>query len=75
MLGLLLRRCRLQRKLTAAKVAARIGVPRPVYSRIEAGRHTPTVDTLVRLQPVLGFGAQEVGTCCDLGWWIEQRRL
>lgn len=74
MLGLLARRRRLQLKLSAAAVALHVGLPRPVYSRIEAGRHTPTLETLIRLQPILGFATHEAGAYCDLGWWIEQRR-
>jgi len=46
--------------LTASAVAARSGIRRPNISRIESGRHMPSLDTLERLAEALGVPVVEL---------------
>ena len=46
--------------LTASVLAARSGIQRPNISRIEGGRHMPSIDTLERLAKALGVPVAEL---------------
>ena len=46
--------------LTASALAARSGIQRPNISRIESGRHMPSLDTLERLAEALGVPVAEL---------------
>lgn len=48
------RRLRQALGMTQCELAGRLGVAAPNYARLEAGRHVPSVTTLVRLAQVLG---------------------
>lgn len=50
----LIRAARQQRGVTQADMARRLGMHRPVYSRIEAGRHAPSLSTLQRIAEGIG---------------------
>lgn len=47
-------------RLTASALAARSGIRRPNISRIESGRHVPSLDTLERLAEALGVPVAEL---------------
>jgi len=49
-----LRELRQEKGFTAHEVARRSGIQRPNITRIESGKHVPTVDTLFRLAGALG---------------------
>ena len=53
-LGARLRELRLQAGLTQAELARRTGIHRPNIARVEAGRHTPSLETLARLASAIG---------------------
>ena len=53
-IGRRLRELRQEKGLTAYDVARRSGIHRPNISRMESGKHVPTVDTLDRLARALG---------------------
>ncbi|MBQ6735171.1 MAG: helix-turn-helix transcriptional regulator [Lachnospiraceae bacterium] len=50
-----LKRRRLQLKLTQAEVARRAGIRQANYSRMESGRQTPNLETLLTVLHVLGL--------------------
>lgn len=52
-IALRLRELRKEKGLTANEVARRSGIQRPNISRMESGKHVPTVDTLDRLARAL----------------------
>ena len=54
-IGSRLREARKTRGLTVAELARRAGMKRPNLSRLEHGRHRPSLDTLERLAEVLGI--------------------
>ncbi|MGB0678308.1 MAG: helix-turn-helix domain-containing protein [Polyangiales bacterium] len=53
-LGARLKALRLQAGLTQAELARRTGIHRPNIARVEAGRHTPSLDTLSRIAGAIG---------------------
>jgi DNA-binding XRE family transcriptional regulator len=53
-LGARLRELRVQAGLTQAELARRTGIHRPNIARVEAGRHTPSLETLARLASAIG---------------------
>ncbi|MBR5970089.1 MAG: helix-turn-helix transcriptional regulator [Lachnospiraceae bacterium] len=50
-----LKRRRLQLRLTQAEVAAQAGIKQANYSRMESGRQTPNLETLLTVLDVLGL--------------------
>jgi len=59
-LGARLRSLRKQAGLTQAELARRTGIHRPNIARVEAGRHTPSLETLTRLANAIGVSATQV---------------
>jgi DNA-binding XRE family transcriptional regulator len=59
-LGARLRELRVAAGLTQAELARRTGIHRPNIARVEAGRHTPSLDTLTRLASAIGVPATRV---------------
>lgn len=53
-LGQRVRELRLAAGLTQAELARRTGIHRPNIARVEAGRHTPSLETLARLANAIG---------------------
>jgi DNA-binding XRE family transcriptional regulator len=53
-LGARLRELRLAAGLTQAELARRTGIHRPNIARVEAGRHTPSLETLARIANAIG---------------------
>lgn len=59
-LGQRLRQLRLEAGLTQAELAKRTGIHRPNIARVEAGRHTPSLETLARLAAAIGVPTTRV---------------
>lgn len=59
-LGKRLKELRLEAGLTQAELAKRTGIHRPNIARVEAGRHTPSLETLSRLTVAIGVPATRV---------------
>ncbi|MEM1417708.1 MAG: helix-turn-helix transcriptional regulator [Myxococcota bacterium] len=59
-LGARLRELRLEAGLTQAELARRTGIHRPNIARVEAGRHTPSLETLARLAAAIGVPTTRV---------------
>jgi len=59
-LGQRLRALRLAEGLTQAELARRTGIHRPNIARVEAGRHTPSLETLARLASAIGVPIKRV---------------
>jgi DNA-binding XRE family transcriptional regulator len=59
-LGQRLRELRRGAGLTQAELARRTGIHRPNIARVEAGRHTPSLDTLNRLASAIGVSTTQV---------------
>jgi DNA-binding XRE family transcriptional regulator len=59
-LGARLKELRLEAGLTQAELARRTGIHRPNIARVEAGRHTPSLETLSRLATAIGVPATRV---------------
>jgi DNA-binding XRE family transcriptional regulator len=59
-LGQRLRALRLAAGLTQAELAKRTGIHRPNIARVEAGRHTPSLETLARLAAAIGVKTERV---------------
>lgn len=59
-LGKRLRTLRLEAGLTQADLARRTGIHRPNIARVEAGRHTPSLETLTRLASAIGVPTTRV---------------
>lgn len=59
-LGQRLRQLRLEAGLTQAELAKRTGIHRPNIARVEAGRHTPSLETLARLASAIGVPTTRV---------------
>ncbi len=59
-LGARLKELRLEAGLTQAELARRTGIHRPNIARVEAGRHTPSLETLSRLTVAIGVPATRV---------------
>lgn len=59
-LGRRLRELRLAAGLTQAELARRTGIHRPNIARVEAGRHTPSLETLARLAQAIGISTTRV---------------
>ena len=59
-LGARLRELRLAAGLTQAELARRTGIHRPNIARVEAGRHTPSLETLSRIATAIGVPATRV---------------
>lgn len=59
-LGARLRALRLEAGLTQAELARRTGIHRPNIARVEAGRHTPSLETLSRLAIAIGVPTTRV---------------
>jgi DNA-binding XRE family transcriptional regulator len=61
-LGARLRELRVEAGLTQAELARRTGIHRPNIARVEAGRHTPSLETLARLASAIGVPTTRVLT-------------
>jgi DNA-binding XRE family transcriptional regulator len=61
-LGARLRELRVAAGLTQAELARRTGIHRPNIARVEAGRHTPSLETLARLAKAIGVAPTRVLT-------------
>jgi DNA-binding XRE family transcriptional regulator len=59
-LGARLRELRLEAGLTQAELARRTGIHRPNIARVEAGRHTPSLETLARIANAIGVSTTQV---------------
>lgn len=59
-LGKRIRELRLAAGLTQAELARRTGIHRPNIARVEAGRHTPSLETLTRLAQAIGVPTTRV---------------
>jgi DNA-binding XRE family transcriptional regulator len=59
-LGARLRQLRLAAGLTQAELARRTGIHRPNIARVEAGRHTPSLETLARIANAIGVSTTHV---------------
>jgi DNA-binding XRE family transcriptional regulator len=59
-LGARLRELRLAAGLTQAELARRTGIHRPNIARVEAGRHTPSLETLSRIANAIGVSTTYV---------------
>lgn len=59
-LGARLRELRREAGLTQAELARRTGIHRPNIARVEAGRHTPSLETLARLASAIGVPTTRV---------------
>lgn len=59
-LGQRIRELRLAAGLTQAELARRTGIHRPNIARVEAGRHTPSLETLSRLATAIGVPTTRV---------------
>lgn len=59
-LGARIRELRLAAGLTQAELARRTGIHRPNIARVEAGRHTPSLETLARLAAAIGVPTSSV---------------
>lgn len=59
-LGARVRALRLAAGLTQAELARRTGIHRPNIARVEAGRHTPSLETLARLAAAIGVPTTRV---------------
>lgn len=59
-LGARLRELRLAAGLTQAELARRTGIHRPNIARVEAGRHTPSLETLARIANAIGVSTTQV---------------
>ncbi len=59
-LGARLRELRLAAGLTQAELARRTGIHRPNIARVEAGRHTPSLETLARIAGAIGVSTTQV---------------
>ena len=59
-LGARLRKLRLDAGLTQAELARRTGIHRPNIARVEAGRHTPSLETLARIANAIGVSTTHV---------------
>lgn len=59
-LGARIRALRLAAGLTQAELARRTGIHRPNIARVEAGRHTPSLETLARLAQAIGVPTTRV---------------
>jgi DNA-binding XRE family transcriptional regulator len=59
-LGARLRELRMAAGLTQAELARRTGIHRPNIARVEAGRHTPSLETLARLATAIGVPTTSV---------------
>jgi transcriptional regulator with XRE-family HTH domain len=46
---------RIEHGLTQSALAKRLGMRQPAISRLELGKHSPSVDTLLRLSGILGM--------------------
>jgi DNA-binding XRE family transcriptional regulator len=59
-LGARIRVLRVAAGLTQAELARRTGIHRPNIARVEAGRHTPSLETLSRLAAAIGIPTMRV---------------
>lgn len=59
-LGNRLRELRREAGLTQAELARRTGIHRPNIARVEAGRHTPSLETLARLASAIGVATTRI---------------
>lgn len=59
-LGKRIRELRLAAGLTQAELARRTGIHRPNIARVEAGRHTPSLETLARIAQAIGVPTTRV---------------
>jgi DNA-binding XRE family transcriptional regulator len=59
-LGQRIRELRLAAGLTQAELARRTGIHRPNIARVEAGRHTPSLETIARLASAIGVSTTRV---------------
>jgi transcriptional regulator with XRE-family HTH domain len=65
--GTLIRTSRLRRGISQAELARRAHTSQSAVARIEAGRTSPTVDTLERLADALGLRLELDATDADSG--------
>jgi DNA-binding XRE family transcriptional regulator len=59
-LGKRMRELRMQAGLTQAELARRTGIHRPNIARVEAGRHTPSLETVARIAQAIGVSPTRV---------------
>jgi len=59
-LGARLRKLRLEAGLTQAELARRTGIHRPNIARVEAGRHTPSLETLAKFSSAIGVPTSRI---------------
>lgn len=59
-LGARLKQLRVAAGLTQAELARRTGIHRPNIARVEAGRHTPSLETIARLASAIGVPTTRV---------------
>lgn len=59
-LGARIRELRHEAGLTQAELARRTGIHRPNIARVEAGRHTPSLETIARLATAIGVPTTRV---------------
>ncbi len=59
-LGARLKQLRLAAGLTQAELARRTGIHRPNIARVEAGRHTPSLETLAKIAEAMGVPATRI---------------
>lgn len=52
-IGARVRALRVEREMSATELARRSGMPRQSVPRLEAGRHEPTLETVLRLAAAL----------------------
>lgn len=59
-LGKRMRQLRVAAGLTQAELARRTGIHRPNIARVEAGRHTPSLETVARIAQAIGVSPTKV---------------
>lgn len=60
LLALELKRSRQKKNLTQAEVADRAGISRSYYADLETERYNPTLETLVKLAPILDLSLDDL---------------
>lgn len=58
--GVVLKRLRLEKKWTQETLGFEAHFSRPYISRLEAGKQTPTLDTLMALCAIFALGLHEI---------------
>lgn len=76
LIGQRLREARKRRGLTQVEMARRTGIHQPNIARLEAGRHTPALETLERLATAIGCPLAELLGAEDsrVAWLLQEAR-